>query len=99
MRWICISSIDLSFRYCWTMFAPPPDADVLVVGGGTGQFECGLDPIRHERVGRPALFMGSGSLALRASRERRNPERRGWPDGSNPDIQHPLPDQDRPADA
>src|SRR6266508_428665 len=29
-----------------------PDADVLVAGGSTGQLECGLDPIRHEGVGR-----------------------------------------------
>lgn len=50
-----------------------PDTDVLVAGGGTGQLECGLDPISHEGVGRTSLHGQGLSLFVGLPRGQRYP--------------------------
>ena len=97
MRWICISSSNPAFRYS-LMSLPAPDADVLVAGGSTGHLECGLDPIRHEGVGRPALH-GQRLSAFVSHDEHRHPERRRIPHGSNPTSNIRFPIRTAPVDA
>jgi hypothetical protein len=71
------------------------DQDVLVAGGGTGQLECSLDPIRHEGVGRTALH-GQGLSRFVSHDEHRHVERWRVAPRLEADVEHPLPYQDRP---
>jgi hypothetical protein len=72
-----------------------PDSDILVASDGTGKSQCGLGPIRHEGLGCTALH-GQGLSLFVSHYEDRHPEWRLVAPRLETDLEHPLPNHDRP---
>jgi hypothetical protein len=77
------------------MFAPPQMPTFLPPAAARASVECGLDPLRHEGVRRTALHRQGLSLFV-SHDEYWHPKRRWVAPRLEADVEHPLPQHDRP---